>query len=209
MTCFLPWLVLINNFTCRIHGQVELAEKVAESLLELQPCNPGHYILLANIYAKACRWKEVAKVRKLMTHQRIKKVPGWTWIEMDNKVHKFGVGDVAHPLSKGIHEELKRLGEKLEMVGYVPDTNFVLHDIDEELKLDLLHIHSEKLAITYGLMGTPEGHPIRITKNLRVCGDCHTFIKYVSLVTRRVIVARDANRFHHFKEGACSCRDYW
>ncbi|KAL0344804.1 UNVERIFIED_CONTAM: Pentatricopeptide repeat-containing protein, chloroplastic [Sesamum radiatum] len=201
------WGALLG--ACRIHGHVELAEKVAESLLELQPQNAGHYVLLSNIYAKAGRWKEVAKVRELMTHQRIKKIPGWTWTEVDNKVHKFSVGDHTHPLSKEIYEELNCLSEKLELAGYVPDTNFVLHDIDEELKLGLLHTHSEKLAIAFGLISTPEGTPIRITKNLRVCGDCHSFTKYVSLVTNRVVVVRDANRFHHFKEGACSCKDYW
>ncbi|KAK6126423.1 hypothetical protein DH2020_039811 [Rehmannia glutinosa] len=201
------WGALLG--ACRIHGDVELAEKAAESLLELQPQNAGHYILLSNIYAKAGKWKEVAKVRELMTHQRIKKIPGWTWIEVDNKIHKFSVGDQTHPLSKEIYEKLKNLREKLEAVGYVPDTNFVLHDIDEELKLGLLHSHSEKLAIAFGLIGTPEGTPIRVTKNLRVCGDCHAFIKFVSLITKRVVVVRDANRFHHFKEGACSCRDYW
>ncbi|KAL0426557.1 UNVERIFIED_CONTAM: Pentatricopeptide repeat-containing protein [Sesamum latifolium] len=201
------WGALLG--ACRIHGHVELAEKVAESLLELQPQNAGHYVLLSNIYAKAGRWKEVAKVRELMTHQRIKKIPGWTWTEVDNKIHKFSVGDHTHLLSKEIYDELKCLSEKLELAGYVPDTNFVLHDIDEELKLGLLHTHSEKLAIAFGLISTPEGTPIRITKNLRVCGDCHTFTKFVSLVTNRVVIVRDANRCHHFKEGACSCRDYW
>ncbi|GFP82718.1 pentatricopeptide repeat-containing protein at4g30700 [Phtheirospermum japonicum] len=201
------WGALIG--ACRIHDNVEIAEKAAESLLELRPENAGHYILLSNIYAKAGRWENVAKIRELMTCQRIKKIPGWTWIEIDNKIHKFGVGDYTHPMSKEIYEELKRLGEKLERAGYVPDTNFVLHDIDEELKLGLLHSHSEKLAIAFGLIGTPDGGVIRVTKNLRVCGDCHTFIKFVSLITKRVVIVRDANRFHHFEEGACSCRDYW
>ncbi|KAL0337027.1 UNVERIFIED_CONTAM: Pentatricopeptide repeat-containing protein, chloroplastic [Sesamum calycinum] len=149
------WGALLG--ACRIHGHVELARKVAESLLELQPQNAGHYVLLSNIYAKAGRWKQVAKVRELMTHQRIKKIPGWTWTEVDNKIHKFSVGDHTHPLSKEIYEELKCLSEKLELAGYVPDTNFVLHDIDEELKLGLLHAHSEKLAIAFGLISTPEG----------------------------------------------------
>ncbi|KAG6412165.1 hypothetical protein SASPL_124835 [Salvia splendens] len=195
------WAALIG--ACRIHGDVELADKAAMSLLELQPQNAGHYVLLSNIYAKAGRWKEVAKVRELMTRQRIKKIPGWTWIEVDNKIHKFGVGDHTHVQSREIYEQLKQLREKLELAGYVPDTNFVLHDIDDELKLDILHTHSEKLAIAFGLT------PIRITKNLRVCGDCHTFIKFVSLIMKRLLVVRDANRFHHFKDGACSCSDYW
>ncbi|KAL6337250.1 hypothetical protein AAG906_036564 [Vitis piasezkii] len=159
--------------------------------------NPGHYVLLSNIYANAGRWED------------IEKPPGWTWIEVDNKSHQFSVGDTTHPRSKEIYEMLKSLSNKLELVGYVPDTNFVLHDVDEELKIGILYTHSEKLAIAFGLIATPEHTPIRIIKNLRVCGDCHTFCKLVSEIAGRVIIVRDANRFHHFKEGACSCGDYW
>ncbi|CAL5350749.1 unnamed protein product [Camellia sinensis] len=179
------WGALLG--ACWIHNRVELAEKAAKSMLELQPQNARHYILLSNIYVKVGKWEDVAKIRELMNHRRLKKIPGWTWIEVDNKIHQFSVGDHTH------------------LAGYVPDTNFVLHDVDEELKLGVLYTHSEKLAITFGLISTPEGTPIRITKNLRVCGDCHTFSKFVSAITQRMIIVRDTNRFHHFKEGACSC----
>ena len=144
-----------------------------------------------------------------MTKRSLKKIPGWTWIEVDNNIYQFSVGDKSHPLSKDIYGLLKSMSEKLELAGYVPDTNYVLHDVDEEVKVGILYTHSEKLAIAFGLLATPEGTTIRITKNLRVCGDCHTFIKFVSVITKRLIVVRDANRFHHFSDGACSCGDYW
>ena len=194
---------------CRTHKHVAIAEKAATSLLELQPQNPGHYVLLSNIFANAGRWEDVAKIRDLMSQRKLKKTPGWTWIEVDNKSHQFSVGDTTHPRSKEIYEMLKILSDKLELFGYVPDTDFVLHDVDEELKIGILYTHSEKLAIAFGLMATPEHTPIRIIKNLRVCGDCHTFCKLVSAMEGRVIIVRDANRFHHFKEGVCSCGDYW
>jgi pentatricopeptide repeat protein len=194
---------------CRIHRQVDLAEKAAKLLLSPQTQNPGHYILLSNIYANAGRWKDVAKIRNLMTKRRLKKIPGYTWIEVDNIIYQFGAGDNSHLRSKEIYEMLKSLSQKLESAGYVPDTNSVLHDVDEEVKLGILHAHSEKLAIAFGLIATPDGTPIRITKNLRVCGDCHSFCKLVSAITQRDIIVRDANRFHHFKEGICSCGDYW
>ncbi|XP_048423887.1 putative pentatricopeptide repeat-containing protein At3g08820 [Pyrus x bretschneideri] len=147
-------------------------------------------------------------MRDLMTQRKLKKIPGLTWIEVDNKIYQFSVGDRSHPWSEKIYVMIKSLNEKLELAGYVPDTNFVLHDVDEEVKLGMLSSHSEKLAIAFGLLATADGTPIRITKNLRVCGDCHSFIKFVSAITQRVIIVRDANRFHHFKEGACSCGDY-
>ncbi|KAK7345317.1 hypothetical protein VNO77_15919 [Canavalia gladiata] len=201
------WSALLG--ACRIHGNMELAEKAANSLLELQPQNPGHYVLLSNIYAKAGKWEKVAKFRNMMTQRKLKKVPGWTWIEVDNKTYQFSVGDRSHLQSKEIYEMLTSLIKKLEMAGYVPDTDFVLQDVEEEVKQEMLYTHSEKLAIAFGLISIPEGKPIRISKNLRVCGDCHTFSKMVSAIMRRSIIVRDANRFHHFNDGTCSCGDYW
>ncbi|XP_062167604.1 pentatricopeptide repeat-containing protein At2g33760-like [Alnus glutinosa] len=201
------WSALLG--ACRIHGHIDLAEQAAKSLLELQPQNPGHYVLLSNIYAKAGRWKDVATIRDLMMQRRLRKVPGWTWVEVDKKIHQFSVGCRTHPQSQEIYGMLTSLCKRLELAGYVPDTNFVLHDVEEEVKRGILYTHSEKLAIAFCLVATPEGTPIRITKNLRVCGDCHTFSKLVSAITQREIIVRDANRFHHFKEGVCSCGDYW
>ncbi|XP_047309000.1 pentatricopeptide repeat-containing protein At2g33760-like [Impatiens glandulifera] len=195
---------------CRIHGEVELAEKAVKSLVEFDNRNPSHYVLLSNIYARAGKWREMAGIREVITRLKLKKVPGWTWVEVGNVVYRFGVGDWTHVESKRIYDKLRILGEKIELVGYVPNTDFVLHDVDEEVKVGMLYAHSEKLAIAFGLLSANEGSsPIRLTKNLRVCGDCHTFCKFVSRVERRVIVLRDAKRFHHFRDGVCSCGDYW
>jgi len=97
----------------------------------------------------------------------------------------------------------------MKAAGYVPETKFVLHDVQEEQKGALLCFHSEKLAVSFGLISTPMEKTIRIMKNLRMCGDCHNAIKFISKVFKREIVVRDTNRFHHFEDGVCSCRDYW
>ncbi|XP_024968408.1 pentatricopeptide repeat-containing protein At2g03880, mitochondrial-like [Cynara cardunculus var. scolymus] len=201
------WSALLG--ACKIYNHVEMAQKAAESLLEIQPHNASHYVSLSNIYAKAGKWENVAKIRTQMVSQNLKKTPGWTWVEARNDFHRFCSGDHTHSESKAIYEKLDSLIQKLELCGYVPDTNFVLHDVNEELKLGSLYAHSEKLAIAYGIISTPEKSPIRMTKNLRVCGDCHTFIKFVSTVEKREIIVRDAKRFHHVSEGVCSCGDYW
>ncbi|CAL5385873.1 unnamed protein product [Camellia sinensis] len=98
---------------------------------------------------------------------------------------------------------------KIKTVGYIPDCSFVLQDVEEDEKEYILVSHSERLAITYGIISTPPKSPIRIFKNLRVCGDCHNVTKFISKITEREIIARDSNRFHHFKDGICSCGDYW
>jgi hypothetical protein len=81
--------------------------------------------------------------------------------------------------------------------------------VEDEDKEGLLSYHSERLAIAFALIASPSGLAIRIIKNLRVCGDCHAFTKLISVAYRRDIIVRDRNRFHHFKDGSCSCLDYW
>ncbi|XVE82737.1 hypothetical protein DITRI_Ditri16bG0030100 [Diplodiscus trichospermus] len=201
------WASLLGG--CRIHGSLELAERAAEALFEIEPENPATYVTMANIYATAGRWDEVAKIRKSMGDRGVVKKPGLSWIEVKRELHVFFVGDASHPKSKEIHEFLGKLSERMREEGYVPDTNFVLHDVEEEQKEQNLSYHSEKLAVAFGIIATPPGTPIKVFKNLRTCVDCHNAIKYISKIVNRKITVRDSNRFHCFEDGSCSCGDYW
>ncbi|XP_057824446.2 pentatricopeptide repeat-containing protein DOT4, chloroplastic-like isoform X2 [Cryptomeria japonica] len=116
---------------CRIHSNIELGERVADHLFEMDPENTGYYVLMSNIYAAAGRWGDVTKVRKLMEERGLKKKPGWSWIEVDSRVHAFLIGDTSHPQSENIYAILKSLSLRMKEVGYVPDTRFVLHDVEE------------------------------------------------------------------------------
>ncbi|KAF7074846.1 hypothetical protein CFC21_079663 [Triticum aestivum] len=117
--------------------------------------------------------------------------------------------DAAQAKRKEAYEKVRELHEEIRAAGYVPDTRFVLHDIDEAAKERALMYHSERLAIAFGLVSTPPGTPLRVMKNLRICGDCHSAVKLIAKVTGREIIVRDNKRFHHFKDGGCSCGDYW
>uniref|UniRef100_A0A2P2PNC0 DYW domain-containing protein n=1 Tax=Rhizophora mucronata TaxID=61149 RepID=A0A2P2PNC0_RHIMU len=144
-----------------------------------------------------------------MKDKGIKKNPACSWIEVKNVVHTFVAGDESHPSYYKIKEALNAILEKMELEGYIPDTTEVLHDVEEEQKKYLLFSHSERLAIAFGIISTPAGRTIRVTKNIRICTDCHTAIKFVSRIVEREIIVRDNSRFHHFKDGKCSCGDYW
>lgn len=202
------WGALLG--ACRTHMKLDLAEVAAKKLLQLEPKNAGPYILLSNIYASQGRWGDVAELRRNMRDRSVSKYPGCSWIVVEKKVHKFTGGDSSgHPEHSEINRILEWLCGLLREAGYYPDRSFVLHDVDEEEKVQSLGYHSEKLAVAYGILKIPKGMPIRVMKNLRVCGDCHTAIKLIAKVTGREIILRDANRFHHFKDGSCSCQDYW
>ncbi|CAL5403855.1 unnamed protein product [Camellia sinensis] len=200
------WKTLLS--ACKIHKNADIAKRVAEEVLRLDPQDSVPYVLLSNIQASAKRWQDVSEVRKVMRDRRVKKEPGISWFEVKNQVHQLCMGDKSHPQSMEIDMYLKELTWEMKLWGYVLDTGSVLHDMDAEEKEHNLAHHSEKFAIAFALMNTPEGVPIRVMKNLRVCSDCHVAIKYISEIENREIIVRDASRFHHFKDGKCSCADY-
>ncbi|XP_062214488.1 pentatricopeptide repeat-containing protein At2g22070-like [Phragmites australis] len=203
----IAWGSLLS--ACRVHKNADVAELAAEKLLSIDPGNSGAYSAIANVYSACGRWNDAARIWKLRKDKAVKKETGFSWIHIHNKVHVFGADDILHPQRDAIYKKAAGMWEEIKKAGFVPNLNSVLHDVDDELKEEILSRHSEKLAIAFGLISTPEKTTLRIMKNLRVCNDCHTAIKFISKVVDREIIVRDATRFHHFRDGFCSCKDYW
>lgn len=201
------WGGLLN--ACKIHGNVDMGERVAEQVLRIDPYNAGWYVLMSNIYAAARHWDGVAKMRLLMRERKVSKPPGWSLIEIGGQTHRFLAFDWSHPRSDEIYMLIKNLEERMHAEGYIAETKCVLVNLDEEAKGDMLCGHSERLAIAFGILSTKEGEVLRVIKNLRVCVDCHIATKFISKIVKREIIVRDAKRFHHFRDGVCSCGDYW
>lgn len=201
------WGAFLN--ACRIHGNTELAEQAGKRLLELEPNHSGRYVLLSNIYAACGKWDRVAELRRMMRERQVSKTPGCSFIDLGDTIHEFVAGDNSHPQHEMIYAKLDEINQELKVAGYKPDAGQVLLDVDEEDKETALCHHSERLAIAFGLIKTDPGTTIRITKNLRVCADCHSATKLISKIHSRKIIVRDRCRFHHFKDGSCTCMDFW
>ncbi|KAL2545179.1 Pentatricopeptide repeat-containing protein [Forsythia ovata] len=201
------WRTLIT--ACRVQGELNLGERMTKDLITNEPMHESNYVLLSNIYAKMLNWEMKTTVREVMGKKGISKVPGSTMIELDDGIYEFVAGDKSHSQYKKTYEMVDEMEKEMKRAGYVTKTSEVLLDIDEEDKEGALNRHSEKLAIAFALLKTPRGTTIRIVKNLRVCADCHSATKFISKIYNREIVVRDRNRFHHFKDGLCSCKDFW
>lgn len=203
----LVWRSLLAS--CKIHGDLDRGRKAAENLSNLEPEDDSVYVLSSNMFATTGRWEDVENVRKQMGFKNIKKKQACSWVKLKDRVSSFGIGDRTHPQTLEIYAKLEDIKKLIKESGYVADTSQALQDTDDEQKENNLWNHSERLALAYALMSTPEGSPLRIFKNLRICGDCHSVYKFVSKVIGRRIVLRDQYRFHHFESGVCSCKDYW
>ncbi|XP_051185232.1 pentatricopeptide repeat-containing protein At4g13650 [Lolium perenne] len=201
------WRTLLS--ACRVHKNIEIGELAAKCLLELEPHDSASYVLLSNAYAVTGKWAHRDQIRKVMKERGVRKEPGRSWIEVKNLVHAFFVGDRLHPLADQIYKYLAELNDRLEKIGYKQENHSLFHEKEKEQKDPTVFVHSEKLAVVFGLMSLPPSMPLRVIKNLRVCNDCHTWMKFTSEVMEREIVLRDVYRFHHFNNGNCSCGDFW
>ncbi|KAG9450158.1 hypothetical protein H6P81_010123 [Aristolochia fimbriata] len=183
--------------SCKIHRNLALGEELARRALECDPTDPAIYIMLANIYDGAGKLEFGVQIRQTMRDRGLRKTPGQSWIEVKNKVYSFTAGDRRNPQTDEVHEKLESLKRKIRSLGrpYSESAGSAYH--------------SEKLAVAFGLLNTPSTAPMRIMKNIRICEECHDFVKLVSLAVDREIVVRDNNRFHSFHGGDCSCRGYW
>ncbi|KAG9456832.1 hypothetical protein H6P81_001340 [Aristolochia fimbriata] len=203
----------LEHYSCMVDllGRAGELDKM-EEFVRMMPMTPNT-LIWRTVIAACCRksrwrWEDVAKIRNLMRGEQVKKEAGCSWATVKDGVHVFVAGDRSHPESDKIYAKLKMLNEKMKTAGYIPQTKFALYDLEVENKEEILSYHSEKLAVAFLLIRT-SGIPMRIMKNLRVCGDCHSALGYISKIVSRQIIVRDSNRFHHFEDGKCSCGDYW
>ncbi|GFZ08381.1 tetratricopeptide repeat (TPR)-like superfamily protein [Actinidia rufa] len=192
------WETLMN--LSRVYGHTELGDRCAELVELMDPSRLNEQSKAGLIPVKASDLSNEKEKKKLATENLL---------AVRSRVHEYRAGDKSHPEADKIYAQLRGLKEQMKEAGYVAETRFVLHDIDQEGKEEALLAHSERLAVAYGLMSSPARAQMRIIKNLRVCGDCHNALKIISKLVGRELIIRDAKRFHHFKDGLCSCRDYW
>ncbi|RZC27909.1 pentatricopeptide repeat-containing protein At1g31920-like [Glycine soja] len=201
------WRSLLS--ACKVHHNLEIGEIAADNIFKLNQHNPGDYLVLANMYARAQKWANVARIRTEMVEKNLVQTPGFSLVEANRNVYKFVSQDKSQPQCETIYDMIQQMEWQLKFEGYTPDMSQVLLDVDEDEKRQRLKHHSQKLAIAFALIQTSEGSPVRISRNLRMCNDCHTYTKFISVIYEREITVRDSNRFHHFKDGTCSCKDYW
>nr|UPT49058.1 pentatricopeptide repeat protein AaPPR1477 [Agave angustifolia] len=201
------WGALLSG--CKVYKNVELGKIVAGVLFDIEPQNPGNYLSLLSILIGAKMWDDASRIRKLMKDRGIAKEPGCSWVQIKSNVYTFVKGDDRFAMRGEVYDFLGEMGEKMKAEGYKPDTDFVMQDVDAEEKEEALCSHSEKLAVAFAILNLGRGSVIRVFKNLRICGDCHNAINFMAKIVGVQITVRDNVRFHHFKDGSCSCQGLW
>lgn len=196
------WTALLS--ACKVHSETELGLKCFQQLVQVNSEWAVPYVLMYSIYASTGRWDDAYRIEELRKQAGAKKKPASALIEVDKKVHEFVVG---RNESKEVAAMLETLNSRMEGKGRVPNVDLVLGLLSDNAKESVLCDHAEKLAIAFGLLNTPQGHTLRVTKNMRMCSDCHNTSKTISRMERREIIVREVYQVHRFKDGLCSCGD--
>ncbi|XXG79499.1 hypothetical protein AAC387_Pa09g0549 [Persea americana] len=147
-------------------------------------------------------------MRALMKKESLEKTRGCSIIEINSLTSSFFNNDTSHIETNTIHEVLDLLSQKIGEGIRTTPIKFKPRDI-LRTEASLPRSHSVRLAICFGLISTTVGTPILVKKNIRICDDCHHAVKMISKVTRREIIIGDSRIYHHFRDGLCSCGNYW
>ncbi|XP_065848461.1 pentatricopeptide repeat-containing protein At4g32430, mitochondrial [Euphorbia lathyris] len=114
---------------CRMHGNVEMGEKVADGLIGMEPSESGSYVLMSNMYAERGEWEQVAKLRRGMREKGVKKQVGLSWADVGHinasmALHAFSSGDNSHPQSHQIRQVATSLGAEMTFLRSKFHQNF-------------------------------------------------------------------------------------
>ncbi|KAI5074378.1 hypothetical protein GOP47_0010339 [Adiantum capillus-veneris] len=194
------WTTLLG--ACKSHNYVELGRRCFNTLLRIDPRHAVGHAIMKNLYVSAGMHQEAEEINSSRKCTNLWKKPAKAYIEVDEKVHSFMVGDASHPESDRISQKLKSISKQMRILSldFREGASAVLKD-------DTDCGHCEKLAVAFGLLSTPHGATIRVTKNLRMCVDCHVATRLISKIELREIIITDLYCVHHFKDGACSCEN--
>ncbi|XP_042408408.1 pentatricopeptide repeat-containing protein At3g13880-like [Zingiber officinale] len=204
----LLWRVIMR--ACLFYGETEQGIRVGERLMMMEPFSSSSYILLYNMYLDAGKVSLAMRTRGLMRERGVNKETGMSWIEIGASVYSFMSNNSQQPHMDIIYGKLEEIMIHIrQKMGDAGLKILKLEYQSEMWKKSLVNSHGELLALAFGLCKLPKSVPIRVMKNQRVCGDCHTTMKLFSELERRDIVVRDPVRFHHFSWGSCTCGDYW
>ncbi|CAF3342193.1 unnamed protein product [Rotaria sp. Silwood2] len=211
---FVMYMCLLSG--ARNNRNSNLSEKVYNQMKSLFPDQKqgllSGAILLSNIYSSVGEDQLSKEFRSNQIKELETKIKlGLSFTDANGEIVTFLAHDHSHPRSTEIHAEVILLMSEVMKLGYKCDSSWITRELQEEETIQsVLCGHSERLAIAFNFIQRPVPDFIQVTKNLRVCGDCHEFTKLVAKARQRDVIVRDANRIHHFyRNGQCSCQDHF
>jgi pentatricopeptide repeat protein len=196
--------------TCLKWVNVKLGRWAFEQCIQLDEKCTAAYVSMEKLYAMAGMQTEANEIESQRVKSKAPKIAGccW-WTDVARNVHSFVGDDESHPRITDITAKLSAIQWKLSQMGYSPSLHWPSQTRSDYVKENILCGQSEKLAVACGLVYTPNGTSLRVTKNMKICGSCHAAISLMSIIENRKIQVNAANCVHIFEDGRCHCDEHY
>ncbi|RVX22459.1 Pentatricopeptide repeat-containing protein DOT4, chloroplastic [Vitis vinifera] len=197
----------LEHYTCMVGilGGAGLLDEALDFIRQMPPPDACMWATLL----QACRVHSNPEIGERAAKALFELEPdnATNYMLLSNIYVSSGMWDFAKNLRSFMRGRMGQLARKMELSGYFPlDPVFD----DEEKELDPFScLHTEKLAICFGIISSNTYRPVHVSKNIRMCIDCHTSAKLISKIDGREIFVKDVCFYHHMKDGICSCQDRW
>ncbi len=198
------WMTLFGG--CKKFHDLERIMRLENELPHL--FDDVTFLLVAQNTAAATESSQFERYSEMISAKGLKKTPGISvGVLKTGEVVRLMVDDkTVKPQARKLLVQYLELFKK--KYNYSPNFKCVTkRGTKKELENSLL-VHSEKLVTATLLLEQGE-HKIMVTKNLRMCEDCHEFSKHLSKETKRRIVINDRSMVHEFVDGKCSCNEHY
>ncbi|XVE51070.1 hypothetical protein DITRI_Ditri02bG0009000 [Diplodiscus trichospermus] len=112
---------------CRANNNLELGDIIAQDVIMLRPATAGNYVQIAHCYASMSQWDGMGEAWTQMRSLGLKKLPGWSFIDLQGTVTTFFSGQNSHPKIEEIAAILKILSWEMSEVCF----NFKVKEIHD------------------------------------------------------------------------------
>ncbi|CAH9105712.1 unnamed protein product [Cuscuta epithymum] len=102
-------------------GLVDMGDLIATEISVLELDDAGKYVQLARSYASNTQWERVGKVWLQMKNLGLKKLPGWSFIDLQGNITAFFMGHSSHPEHENIVSLLNILSRESREMVIMPD----------------------------------------------------------------------------------------
>ncbi|KDP26364.1 hypothetical protein JCGZ_17522 [Jatropha curcas] len=124
------WVALLSG--CHNYRKLLIGEMAAKKILESNPDDLGIYVLVSNFFSMAQKWDKVAALRKIIKNTGMRKVPGYSAVEVNGKHQAFLMEDKKHHQCEETLQILDSLDNEMRPIRCNPETEFMFHEVIQD-----------------------------------------------------------------------------
>uniref|UniRef100_A0A7N0RBR1 Pentatricopeptide repeat-containing protein n=1 Tax=Kalanchoe fedtschenkoi TaxID=63787 RepID=A0A7N0RBR1_KALFE len=118
------WGALLG--ACWYWMDLEVGERVASKMLNLNLLPVSAFVIMSNIYARSGSWDRKLRVINILRSLGLEKDPGCSWIELNNQFHVFSIEDKVNRVSGELYALLEQIAPYVDSIHEIHCDHMIL-----------------------------------------------------------------------------------